>query len=575
MNAIKDLKQFKQLKEVRETPQVGEMSQCREVFSVRKTPQVRITPRATEMPQDEGTHRQASKSLSEINQDIWSVPVSEREDSDSPLSLLASDPDDQEYEQKPILHRERLGIRRPKEEEPHESVEGFGKNATALPSHEDHLSDRSAYEPGDSEDLDNSSPSDADSDASLERIQSTCQAFALPYQKAKGVPSHKDDARLVKWREEGKCFGEIRQLFGRLNGEWVSPTTYSRRYNALKEREELAKGIKPPTTKSKLSMQPYGTADKDQSEHLSDSDGDADQKGSLSRPAKRRRDSSTKAVRSSDDAAPRITVVNDEPYQRCGWVQKRPPIPLPRSLAEASKLDRMLVRLKGKENRPFEEIHEKWKAMGGPPISVHTLGTRYRRLTALPLKPPVKSVKPKVSTEGIKKEETDIAPVPSGRTELTAKHQGTKRNPISIDLLDDTAAPKSASHCRAIITPSPTPATESKVAYLPDIAAEKLINTILRIPCAGSYSSLRLRLHKTFSELYEAVATICDLPNGRKGAATLKVTFPWMAEEDPNRTTLLKEHFEDSYELFLETIDEAPCWEVKGNKCMVFVEPVQ
>ncbi|KAF3482692.1 uncharacterized protein GIQ15_02016 [Arthroderma uncinatum] len=56
--------------------------------------------------------------------------------------------------------------------------------------------------------------------------------------------------------------------------------------------------------------------------------------------------------------------------------------PLPNSLEEASEEDKMLLRMKDEENKPWGEIKAAWEAATGEPIGGSTLSGRYQRIKA-------------------------------------------------------------------------------------------------------------------------------------------------------------------------------------------------
>lgn len=56
----------------------------------------------------------------------------------------------------------------------------------------------------------------------------------------------------------------------------------------------------------------------------------------------------------------------------------------------------------------------------------------------------------------------------------------------------------------------------------------------------------------------------------------IRATFGWKGEGDVDRAILLKREVPDTWEVFLEIVDAAPCWgrEGAGGRCGVGVEVV-
>ena len=122
-----------------------------------------------------------------------------------------------------------------------------------------------------------------------------------------------------------------------------------------------------------------------------------------------------------------------------------------------------------------------------------------------------------------------------------------------------------------------TPTEPASTSTMLTLALHKLNHTTLRILHSGSFTPFKLRSCKTIGQLFDNVANICGLTQSdqRKTVKTLQVTFSWLPETDTGRTMLLKEDVEDSFEVFLETINEAPCWETDFGRCIVPIEVVQ
>ena len=105
------------------------------------------------------------------------------------------------------------------------------------------------------------------------------------------------------------------------------------------------------------------------------------------------------------------------------------------------------------------------------------------------------------------------------------------------------------------------------------LAAHKLARTTLRIADSNGYTPLKLRSCSDISALFAKVLDVCGLTGHKDTLEGLKLTFDWMEPTDSERHMLLKERYEDSFEILLETVDEAPCW-AEGGKCTIGVEVV-
>ena len=117
-----------------------------------------------------------------------------------------------------------------------------------------------------------------------------------------------------------------------------------------------------------------------------------------------------------------------------------------------------------------------------------------------------------------------------------------------------------------------TPTESSSMLFT--LAPNKLSRTTLRIANSNTFIPLKLRSCSNISALFTKVLDICGLTAHEESVEALKLTFDWFPEDAEERTMLLKERYEDSFESFLETVDEAPCW-ADGGKCTVSVEVVK
>ena len=117
-----------------------------------------------------------------------------------------------------------------------------------------------------------------------------------------------------------------------------------------------------------------------------------------------------------------------------------------------------------------------------------------------------------------------------------------------------------------------TPTESSSMLFT--LAPNKLSRTTLRIANSNTFTPLKLRSCSNISALFTKVLDICGLTAHKDTVEALKLTFDWFPEDAEEKTMLIKERYEDSFEFFLETVDEAPCW-AGGGKCTVNVEVVK
>lgn len=56
--------------------------------------------------------------------------------------------------------------------------------------------------------------------------------------------------------------------------------------------------------------------------------------------------------------------------------------------------------------------------------------------------------------------------------------------------------------------------------------------------------------------------------------STIMVTFDFKQDSDSKKSIFVKRNVVDSFEVFLEMIDEAPCWDEERGRCEVAVDVV-
>jgi hypothetical protein len=143
-------------------------------------------------------------------------------------------------------------------------------------------------------------------------------------------------------------------------------------------------------------------------------------------------------------------------------------------MEEACEADKMLLHMKNVQDKPWAEIREIWKAMTGQRTASSTLPNRYNRLKA------------------------KLMPAPAPAPKVPAKDRQSHQNKV---------VPAGNA--------SPEPVTKPATSSMPTLASHKLNRTTLRISHSGSFTPLKLRSCRTISDLFDTVASICDLKPNR------------------------------------------------------------
>ena len=113
---------------------------------------------------------------------------------------------------------------------------------------------------------------------------------------------------------------------------------------------------------------------------------------------------------------------------------------------------------------------------------------------------------------------------------------------------------------------------------LPTIAPHKQKNAILRATRDSNvigFVPLRLSACMTMSTLFSSVVAASGHREDQESIKCLMATFDWKEESDLYKTIYINKETEGSFEIFLELIDEAPCWKEEGGKCGIAVEVVR
>lgn len=361
-----------------------------------------------------------------------------------------------------------------------------------------------------------------------------------PRRRESSLQQDEIDKSLVQLRDEGKTFAEITNYFGKVTG--LKFSTWYARYKRIiggdatsiandtgrSERNKSLKRSRKITTPSDTNR----NLDGDSNDEIDDSD--------LRRKPAKRVFRTPKLLQQPFIPQAASTIKGDTQCLHAPHASPQVAAGgLPAFMPETCEADRMLLHMKVVQHKPWSEIRKTWTAMTGQEPALSTLPSRYRRLRAqcMPIPAAMPGSTPNIPAEKLRSLQNDSFPA-------------------------DDALPK--------------PAARSTTSSMPVLASHKLNRTTLRISHSGSFTPLKLRSCRTISDLFDAVASICNLSSAahRKTIGTLKATFTWLPANDSSRTMLLKEGLDDSFEFFLETIDEAPCWESENGKCTIHVEVV-
>lgn len=141
-------------------------------------------------------------------------------------------------------------------------------------------------------------------------------------------------------------------------------------------------------------------------------------------------------------------------------------------------------------------------------------------------------------------------------------------------------------------TPAPTPSTNDHPSQpsempnlpnqaptsIPDLTPYKQTCTILRVTRDSNvigFVPLRLRACMTMSALFSSAIAASGHGEQDEPIKCLMVVFDWKDEHDVFKTMYVARATEGSFEIFLEIINDAPCWKDEGGKCGIAVEIVR
>lgn len=183
--------------------------------------------------------------------------------------------------------------------------------------------------------------------------------------------------------------------------------------------------------------------------------------------------------------------------------------------------------------------------------------TKRKRQTSIP--DPSTSTSPHLST-ATHSQSTRSSPPPTPST--------FSQNPSRSSTPTTFLNPQSTHH-----NPPPPPPPSSSPSLL---APHKQSHTTLfvAIPLSTDAVPLKLRSCMSLDSFFTAVLAISATPGQDNAVSGIRASFDWKGAGEKDRAILLKRDLEDSFEVFLEIVDAAPCWEVQGGRCAVGVEVV-
>ena len=142
----------------------------------------------------------------------------------------------------------------------------------------------------------------------------------------------------------------------------------------------------------------------------------------------------------------------------------------------------------------------------------------------------------------------------------------------------DTPAPTPTTNDRPPPTSElPIPQTQVPVS-VPTLTLYKQTHTTLRATRKSNiigFVPLRLLTCMTMSTLFSSVIAASGHREDEEPIQCLMAVFDWKDESDVYKTICIDKDTQGSFEIFLEIIDEAPCWKEEGGKCGVAVEIVR
>ncbi|KAK4696809.1 hypothetical protein P7C71_g1169, partial [Lecanoromycetidae sp. Uapishka_2] len=234
--------------------------------------------------------------------------------------------------------------------------------------------------------------------------------------------------------------------------------------------------------------------------------------------------------------------------------------------------------LQGPRSRPRRQTKPTFKAS---PSGAEAVRSRKRKSDDddwIPATPKRKSAKLDLSTPPL-----SSASAPAVSPSLNLASVLASQPSIVSPTLNQASFPASES---SIISPSVTQgllssttisASNPSHSFLPDISLEKQNRTTLRASCVTAIVGivlLKLRSCMTMDDFFSKIISATGYAEQGSSISTIMVTFDFKSNDDCKKTIFVKRDVADSFEGFLEIINEAPCWSEEGGRCEVAVDVV-
>lgn len=126
---------------------------------------------------------------------------------------------------------------------------------------------------------------------------------------------------------------------------------------------------------------------------------------------------------------------------------------------------------------------------------------------------------------------------------------------------------------------SATQSMTQSVRPMPELSAYKQDHTTLLVSVTtyiyASILPIKLRSCMTMETFFSSILNATrDTVNKGVSSSDILVSFNWKDANDRGRSMLLRKDTMDTYQVFLETIDEAPCWDHMNGRCEIAVDVV-
>ena len=156
-------------------------------------------------------------------------------------------------------------------------------------------------------------------------------------------------------------------------------------------------------------------------------------------------------------------------------------------------------------------------------------------------------------------------------------HASNDSSGFSETLYETPALTPSTKDPPSSISEAHIPKTQASASF-PILTLHQKTHTILRASRDSTiigFVPLRLLTCMTISTLFSSVITASGHQEHEEPIKCLMAVFDWKDENDVYKTIYIDKGTEDSFEIFLEIINEAPCWSDGGGKCGVAIEIVR